>query len=104
MEFPGWTDQEAIKTYISWVRRYLLDDGSRQALDERFPQEAFDMLFKRLAGRFRPVVVAIEKIVEGNEQGAWQFANEDTEDQLVCWTHRNVKGNPCYELQRLQTY
>ncbi|KAF9380214.1 hypothetical protein CPB97_008510, partial [Podila verticillata] len=40
------------------------------------------MLFKRLAGRFRPVVVAIEKIVEGNEQGAWQFANEDTEDQL----------------------
>ncbi|KAF9084991.1 hypothetical protein BGX29_002225, partial [Mortierella sp. GBA35] len=59
------------------------------------------MLFKRPVGRFRPVSVAIEKIVEGIEQGAWQFAIEGTEDKLVSWTHRNVKGNLCYELRRL---
>ncbi|KAG0248328.1 hypothetical protein BG011_000186 [Mortierella polycephala] len=42
-----------------------------------------------------------KKIVEGNEQGAWQFAIEDTEDKLVSWSHRNIKGNLCYELRRL---
>lgn len=80
MEFPGWTDKDSIKAYISRVRKYLLDDDSRQALDKRLPQEAIDMLFKRLVGRFRPATVTIEKIFEGIEQGAWQFAIEDTED------------------------
>ncbi|KAG0248329.1 hypothetical protein BG011_000187 [Mortierella polycephala] len=46
IEFPGWTDQESIKAYISRVRKCLLDDDSRQALDERLPQEAIDMLFE----------------------------------------------------------
>jgi len=38
------------------------------------------MLFERLAKRFRPAAVAIEKIVEGSEEGAWQFAIKDTEN------------------------
>ncbi|KAG0339835.1 hypothetical protein BG000_001232 [Podila horticola] len=101
MEFPGWTDKESMKAYISRVRKCLLDDDSRLALDERLPQEAIDMLFEKLVGRFRPAAVAIEKIIEGIEQGAWQFAIEDTEDKLVSWDHREIKGNLCNELDRL---
>lgn len=41
------------------------------------------MLLERLAGRFRLAAVAIEKVVEANGQGTWQFTIEDTEDNLV---------------------
>ncbi|KAF9177539.1 hypothetical protein BGZ51_008654 [Haplosporangium sp. Z 767] len=71
------------------------------ALDDRLPQEAVDMLFEKVAGRFRPAAVAMEKIVERNEQGAWKVAIDDTEDRLVSWAHREIKGNLCYELRRL---
>ncbi|KAF9372065.1 hypothetical protein CPC16_002671, partial [Podila verticillata] len=56
------------------------DDDSKQALNGRLPQEAIDTLFERLAGRVRPAAVAIEKIIEGDEQGAWKFVIEDAED------------------------
>ncbi|KAI8595060.1 hypothetical protein EDD21DRAFT_425759 [Dissophora ornata] len=101
MEFAGWTGQESIKAYISRLRRCLPDDDSRRALDERFLQEAIDMLLERLAGRFRPALVAVEKIIEGNGQRAWQVAIEDTEDKLASWAHRDIKGNLCNELLRL---
>lgn len=59
MEFPGWTDQESIKAYISRVQKCLLDDESKLALDEHLPQEAVDMLFEKFAGRFRPAIFAM---------------------------------------------
>ncbi|KAF9089137.1 hypothetical protein BGX23_006905 [Mortierella sp. AD031] len=71
MEFPGWTDQDSIKAYISRVRKCLLDDESSQALDERLPQKAIDMLFEKL-----------ENIVESIDQRSWRRAIEDTEDKL----------------------
>ncbi|OAQ29378.1 hypothetical protein K457DRAFT_137877 [Linnemannia elongata AG-77] len=40
MEFPGWTDLESIKAYISRVRKCLLDDESKGVFDERLPQDA----------------------------------------------------------------
>ncbi|KAG0246148.1 hypothetical protein BG011_002527, partial [Mortierella polycephala] len=101
MEFPGWTDQESIAAYISRVRSCLADDDSRRALDERLPQGSTDMMFEKLTGRFRPIVTCIEKIIEGNGQCAWQVAIQDTEDKLVSWSNRDVKGNLCYELRRL---
>ncbi|KAG0196539.1 hypothetical protein BGX28_010002 [Mortierella sp. GBA30] len=101
MEFQGWNHQDTIKAYISRLRQSLTDDDSRQALDERLPQDAIDMLIEKLAGRYRPISVAIEKIIEGHGQDAWQFAIDDTEDKLVSWEHRNIKGNLCYELRRI---
>ena len=59
MEFPGFTDLESIKAYVSRVRRYLLDDESRRVFDERLPQDALDMLFDKFVGRYRPAIVAI---------------------------------------------
>ncbi|KAI1302691.1 hypothetical protein EDD11_005567 [Mortierella claussenii] len=72
-----------------------------EVLDERIPEEAIDMLYRRLAGRYRPITVAIEKIIEGVGQGMWQFAVDDTEDRLASWAHRDIKGNLCNEIQRL---
>jgi hypothetical protein len=101
MEFPGLTDEESIKAYIARVQMCLLEDDSRQILDERLPQEAIDMLFERFVGRFQPAAVAIEKIIEGNEQCTWQSAIEDTEIKLVSWDRREIKGNLCNELDHL---
>ncbi|KAG9065969.1 hypothetical protein KI688_002266 [Linnemannia hyalina] len=72
MEFPGVTDLESIKAYISRVRRCLLDVESRRVFDERLSQDALDMLF----GKFT------ESIVECNNPSAWKKTIEDAEDRL----------------------
>ncbi|KAF9344405.1 hypothetical protein BGX26_004416 [Mortierella sp. AD094] len=101
MEFPGWTGHDSVNVYISRIRKCLENDESQQILHERLPSEAVDMLVEKLVGRYRPIAVAIEKIIEGNEHGPWKFAIEDTEAKLVSWTHRHIKGNLCYEISRL---
>ncbi|KAG9064270.1 hypothetical protein KI688_003458 [Linnemannia hyalina] len=63
MEFPGWTDLESIKAYISRLRKCLMDDESKLALDEHLPQEAVDMLFEKLTGRYRPATLAMVDIL-----------------------------------------
>ncbi|KAF9271747.1 hypothetical protein BGZ88_005674, partial [Linnemannia elongata] len=102
------------------LRRCLLDDESRRIFDERLPQDALDMLFDKFVGRFRPAIIAIrsafaifnglksyidgtsyEKIVEHSKHGTWKALIEDTEDKLVAWEHRTIKGNLCRELDRL---
>ncbi|KAF9951959.1 hypothetical protein BGZ70_000789, partial [Mortierella alpina] len=101
LEFPGWTDQESIKTYISRVRDCLQDDQSKQALNECLSQDALDMLFEKFVGRYRPAIVAMERLVECNDPGAWKQTIEDAEDRLVSWANRHIKGNLCYEMSRL---
>ncbi|KAF9096993.1 hypothetical protein BGX23_010036 [Mortierella sp. AD031] len=89
VEFLGWTDLESIKAYVS-----------RADLNERLPQDALAMLFEKFMGRFRPAIVAIEKIVEHSENVTWRALIEDTEDKLVAWEHRANKGNLCREVCR----
>ncbi|KAG0048432.1 hypothetical protein BGZ89_004598 [Linnemannia elongata] len=101
MEFPGFTDLESIKAYVSRVRRCLLDDESRWVFDEHLPQDALDTLLDKLGGRFRPAILALERIIEQNDLSAWMSAIEYTEDRLVSWSHRDIKGNLCNELDRL---
>ncbi|KAI9240063.1 MAG: hypothetical protein BYD32DRAFT_485192 [Podila humilis] len=48
----------------------LPDDDSRQVLDESLSQEAIDMRFQKLAGRYRPAEVAVEKAIDGSEHRA----------------------------------
>ncbi|KAF9322517.1 hypothetical protein BG006_002321, partial [Podila minutissima] len=71
-----------------------------RALDERLPQEAVNMLCEKFVGRFRLAIVAMEKIVESNEQAAWKINIEDKEDKLVSWARRDIIGNLYYELRR----
>ncbi|KAF9924655.1 hypothetical protein BGZ67_009152, partial [Mortierella alpina] len=101
LEFPGWTSKESINTYVSRVQECLQDEQSKQALNECLSQDALDMLFDKFVGRYRPAIVAVEKIVEQSEHGTWRALIEDTEDRLVSWEHRTIKGNLCHELNRL---
>jgi len=39
--------------------------------------------------------------VEHSEHGSWKALIQDTEDKLVAWKHRAIKGNLCRELNRL---
>ncbi|KAI8361002.1 hypothetical protein B0O80DRAFT_422126 [Mortierella sp. GBAus27b] len=43
-----------------------------------------------------------ERIIECNVPGAWKEIIEDAEDRLVSWAHKEIKGNLCYEIRRLQ--
>jgi hypothetical protein len=54
LEFPGWTDMDSMKTYVSQVRMCLQGDKSKQALNEHLPQSAINLLFEKFAGRFSP--------------------------------------------------
>ncbi|KAF9149533.1 hypothetical protein BG015_008670 [Linnemannia schmuckeri] len=58
MEFAGWAYRESVKTYVSRMRSCLLDDESKRAFDERFPEDALDMLLEKFVGRLRPANVA----------------------------------------------
>ncbi|KAF8924989.1 hypothetical protein BGZ47_003536, partial [Haplosporangium gracile] len=78
----------------------LQGDESKLALDKLVPPEAVDMLFEKFAGRFRPAILA-ESIMERNDSNAWRKVIQDTEDDLVSWAHRHIKGNLCYEISRL---
>ncbi|KAF9922893.1 hypothetical protein BGZ67_010221, partial [Mortierella alpina] len=102
LEFPGWTDQESIKTYISRVQDCLKDEKSKQALNEYLSRDALGMLYDKFMGRYRPAIVAIERIIECNDPGAWKKTIEDAEERLVSWTYRHIKGNLCYEILRVQ--
>ncbi|KAG0099057.1 hypothetical protein BGZ93_009340 [Podila epicladia] len=59
------------------------------------------MPFDKFVGRFRPAIVAVEKIMEHSEHGSWKALIEDTEDKLFAWEHRTIKGNLSRELDRL---
>ncbi|KAF9923555.1 hypothetical protein BGZ67_009766, partial [Mortierella alpina] len=82
LEFPGWTDQDSIKSYISRVRDCLKDEKSRQALNEYLSQDALAMLYDKFVGRYRPCIVAIERIIECNDPSAWKRTVEDAEERL----------------------
>ncbi|KAF9578497.1 hypothetical protein BGW38_005666, partial [Lunasporangiospora selenospora] len=101
LEFPGWAEKESIYTYISRVRNSLQNEQSKQAWDELLSQEAVDMLFQKFAGRYRPAIAAVERIVECNDPGSWMKTIQDAEDRLVSWANRHIKGNLCYEINRL---
>ncbi|KAF9412654.1 hypothetical protein BGZ76_005145, partial [Entomortierella beljakovae] len=104
VEFPGWTDKSSIMSYIASLRDSLPDDESKQELDQLIPQEAVDMLFEKLTGRFRPIVAAVEIIIQRQLLlSPWKAAIEDTEEKLVSWSMRYMKGNLCNELTRLKS-
>ncbi|KAF9556636.1 H(+)-transporting V1 sector ATPase subunit A [Mortierella alpina] len=101
LEFPGWTDQDSIKAYISRVRNCLKDEKSRQALNEYLSKDALAMLYDKFVGRYRPCIVAIARIIECNDPSAWKRTVEDAEERLVSWAYRHIKGNLCYEILRV---
>ncbi|KAK3836314.1 MAG: hypothetical protein J3R72DRAFT_493794 [Linnemannia gamsii] len=102
MEFPSWTGRASIEAYVAELRGLLPTDGAKQALDSLLGPKAFEAISKRLIGRFRPAVTAIERIVASGEPGDWKDAVDVTEARLVSYDHCGEQGNLCNEIVRLE--
>ncbi|KAI8356979.1 hypothetical protein B0O80DRAFT_446273 [Mortierella sp. GBAus27b] len=99
IEFPGWTCANSVQSYIDRLKEQLPDDESKRQVDTLIPPAAVEMLHKRLTGRFRPIVTAIEGILE---TGDWEIAIDNTETMITSWKDRHRRGNLCGELIRLE--
>ncbi|KAF9125487.1 hypothetical protein BGX30_000445 [Mortierella sp. GBA39] len=97
IEFPGWTDVKSIQSYIDRLKEQLSDDESKALVDALIPPAAIDMLHKRLTGRVRPIVTAIEGILETGKLGV---AIDTTETMITPREDRGRRGNLCGELIR----
>ncbi|KAF9142382.1 hypothetical protein BG015_000946 [Linnemannia schmuckeri] len=91
MEFSEWKDSQSIKAYISLMRECLPNDESKTGLGQT----------SSTGGNRYALFEKFKKLVERNEQVAWKFAIEDTEDKLVTWALPDIICNLCYEPRRL---
>ncbi|KAF9897350.1 hypothetical protein BX616_005754 [Lobosporangium transversale] len=72
----------SIQLYIGpWAVQMdqLQDEESKKSIDILLPSEAVDMLYQRLTGRFRPVVLAIEEIIRAGQPNKWENAIDTIE-------------------------
>ncbi|KAG0338494.1 hypothetical protein BG005_003700, partial [Podila minutissima] len=103
VEFPGWTGPDSVQSYVDRMKEQLSDDGSKRLVDALIPTAAVDMLHKRLTGRFRPIVTAIEGIIKTGEPREWETVINNTEVMITAWKDRKRRGNLCGELDRLES-
>ncbi|KAG0314652.1 hypothetical protein BG000_005475, partial [Podila horticola] len=103
VEFPGWTGPASVQSYIDRMKDRLSDDGSKRLVDALIPTAAVDMLHKKLTGRFRPIVTAIEGIIKIGKPNEWEATIDNTESMITAWKQRERRGNLCGELNRLES-
>ncbi|KAF8923290.1 hypothetical protein BGZ47_004878, partial [Haplosporangium gracile] len=72
IEFPGWRDPDSVQAFINRMKEWLQDDVSKRMVDALIPPAAVVMLHKRLTGRFRPIVAAIEGIIKTGVPDTWE--------------------------------
>ncbi|KAK3838833.1 MAG: hypothetical protein J3R72DRAFT_512002 [Linnemannia gamsii] len=102
IEFPGWAGPDSVHAFISRVKEHLPDDDSKKLVDDFIPPTAVDFLHKKLTGRFRPIVTAIEEILWKCKAREWRAIILDTLVLLTSWKDRHLRGNLCGELLRLE--
>ena len=100
VEFPEWTGPDSVQSYVDRIKDQLSDDGSKRLVDALIPTAAVDMLHKRLTGRFRPIVTAIEGIIKTGEPRDWENVINNTKVMITAWKDRKRRGNLCGELDR----
>ncbi|KAI8355366.1 hypothetical protein B0O80DRAFT_449081 [Mortierella sp. GBAus27b] len=103
VEFPGWSSPASVKSYIDRMKEHLSDDESQRMVDALIPAAAVDMLHRRLTGRFRPIVTAIEGIIKTGRPSEWETTINNTEIMITAWKDRARRGNLCGELNRLES-
>ncbi|GJJ74998.1 hypothetical protein EMPS_07356 [Entomortierella parvispora] len=107
VDFEGWTDIKSISTYLERLGESL-NEEARNRLHSLIPQEAVAMLHCLLRGRFRPIISAIEDILEVDDPVAWrdcivQFEERLTTADILTYGggERSLEGNLCIELHRV---
>lgn len=81
---------ESIQSYVNRLKDQLPDDESKARVDTLIPPTAVKMLHKRLTGRFRPIVTAIEAILA---TGGCDGAIDRIETLITSWEDRWRRGN-----------
>ncbi|KAG0246712.1 hypothetical protein BGX31_009841 [Mortierella sp. GBA43] len=108
VDFPGWVYEETVEEYLERLR-LSVDTKSKDRLLELLPKAVVSKLFLELRGRFRPIISAIEDIIEANDPTRSEAcitqrlhrlttANIDSSDGDT-----RHAGNLCAELQRFMT-
>ncbi|KAF9429272.1 hypothetical protein BGZ76_001560, partial [Entomortierella beljakovae] len=99
IEFPGWTDQASIQSFIDRIKNQLPDEESKK-LDALIPKEAVELMHQKLTGRFRYICIAIGMIIMA-EPGEWKSAINNFENTLTSSRKLDHQGNLVAELIRL---
>ncbi|KAF9981862.1 hypothetical protein BGZ65_003499 [Modicella reniformis] len=63
IDFPGCECKESIKKFIEYIGEWLGGDAL-EVLNDLLPPKAIGQLFRRLRGRFRPIVMVIELVMK----------------------------------------
>ncbi|KAF9946255.1 hypothetical protein BGZ70_003311, partial [Mortierella alpina] len=107
VDFAGWTDKEAIKSYVKRLGEWLGNEVGKR-LEQLIPPEAVSRLFCDMRGRFRPIVSTIEDIIEADEPLAWENCVREREYCLTTADNpvtdlekKRLEGNLCVELRRM---
>ncbi|KAF9426582.1 hypothetical protein BGZ76_002697 [Entomortierella beljakovae] len=101
LDYPGWTSPSSIQAYIDRVKSQVLDEESKKKIDTLLPLEAIDVMFERLAGRFRPIIMVIEEVLRIGEPHKWEGVIDDIERMLTSYEERARPGNIIHELTRV---
>ncbi|KAF9965237.1 hypothetical protein BGZ70_005179 [Mortierella alpina] len=107
VDFAGWTDEEAIRSYVKRLGKGLGNEAEKR-LEQLIPPEAISRLFRKLRGRFRPIVSTIEDIIVTDDPMAWEQRILEREYRLTTAyipltdnERKRLEGNLCGELRRM---
>ncbi|KAF9142953.1 hypothetical protein BGX20_007176, partial [Mortierella sp. AD010] len=107
LDFPGWTEEEQVSSYLERLGQGLSDD-EKERLALLFPKEVIHVLFRDYRGRFRPIVSVIEDIIETDDPLKWRHCIKEREYRLTTADSPEtpdmkelLEGNLCQELSRI---
>ncbi|KAG0335074.1 hypothetical protein BG000_007820 [Podila horticola] len=78
IEFSGWTGLDTVHAFIRRVKEHLSDDDLKKMINGLIPAAAVDFLHRKLTGRSRPIVTAIEEIIWKRDPKKWKAIILDT--------------------------
>ncbi|KAK3828464.1 MAG: hypothetical protein J3Q66DRAFT_434995 [Benniella sp.] len=101
VDFPGWVDEESISQYVQRLGNSL-DQSSRNRLTELLPDPVIHRLFLDLRGRFRPIISAIEGIIEKDDPTQSESCIDELLERYTSADldpKKEAPGNLCAELK-----
>ncbi|KAG0218249.1 hypothetical protein BGX31_011660 [Mortierella sp. GBA43] len=108
VDFPGWVHEEAVDQYLDRLCQ-AVDLKSKNRLLELFPKPVIVRLFLDLRGRFRPIISAMEDIIEADDPKLSEICIAQRLDRLTTADldeyngEKTYGGNLCAELQRFMS-